>query len=156
MPDTSYDALLNAADEALLLAKSNGRNRISGDAPTEGPRPRLSSQPWRRFPPVVADPWFANRIPAFLAATRTELVGAREACDVGELDRVRATARKLKGSATDHGIHTIAELANVLERAARTDDRASIQRVVDELEQYVEHVQVTYRRPLERKLGQAG
>ena len=75
---------------------------------------------------------------------------------LGELDRVRSTARKLKGSATDHGIHTIAELANVLERAARTDDRASIQRVVDELEQYVEHVQVTYRRPFERKLGQAG
>jgi two-component system, chemotaxis family, response regulator WspR len=156
MPDTSYDALLTAADEALLLAKSNGRNRISGEAPTEGPRPRLSSQPWRRFPPVVADPWFANRIPTFLASTRVELVGAREACESGEFDRIRATARKLKGSAADHGIHTIAELANVLERAARSDDRESVQRVVDELEQYVEHVQVTYRRPFERKVGHAG
>jgi two-component system, chemotaxis family, response regulator WspR len=154
MPETGYEALLNAADEALLLAKSNGRNRISGEAPTSGPRPRTSSQPWRRFPPVVADPWFANRIPSFLAATRSELVGAREACEQGELDRIRAIARKLKGSATDHGIHTIAELANVLERAVRADDRESIVRVLDELEQYVEHVQVTYRRPQDRKLGQ--
>jgi two-component system, chemotaxis family, response regulator WspR len=153
LPETSYDALLTAADEALLLAKSNGRNRISGEAPTSGPRPRLSSQPWRRFPPVVADPWFANRIPAFLAATRSDLVGARDACDAGEFDRIRATARKLKGSAADHGIDTIVELANTLERAARVDDSVAIQRVVDELEQYVEHVQVTYRRPLERKLG---
>jgi two-component system, chemotaxis family, response regulator WspR len=156
VPDTSYDELLTAADEALLNAKSSGRNRISGEAPTEGPRPRLSSQPWRRFPPVVADPWFANRIPMFLATTRGEVVGAREACESGEFDRIRATARKLKVTASDHGIHAIVDLANLLDRAARTDDRASIQRIVDELEQYVEHVQVTYRRPLERKLGHAG
>ncbi|HEY5927292.1 MAG TPA: diguanylate cyclase [Kofleriaceae bacterium] len=151
-PEATHDALVAAADGALLLAKANGRNQISGEAPTGEARPRLSSQPWRRFPPVVADPWFANRIPQFLAATRGELIAARDACESGGFDRIRATARKLKGNAVDHGIDTIAELANLLERAARSDDRASIKRVVDELEQYVEHVQVTYRRPQERKL----
>ncbi len=155
-PDTSWDALLSAADGALLSAKSNGRNQIQGEAPEVGPRPRTSSQPWRRFPPVVADPWFANRIPQFLAATRTELVAARDAAQAGGFDRIRATARKLKGSATDHAIETIAQLASLLEQAARSDDVASIQRIVDEMEQYVEHVQVTYRRPLERKLGHVG
>jgi len=156
-PDATHDALVAAADGALLAAKSTGRNRISGEAPASGEmRPRLSSQPFRRFPPVVADPWFANRIPQFLAAARSELVAARDACEAGGFDRIRATARRLRGNANDHGIETIAELANLLERAARTDDRASIKAVVDELEQYVEHVQVTYRRPLERKVGHAG
>lgn len=154
--ETSVDSLVHAADGALLLAKQDGRNRISGEAPEQEPRPRTSSQPWRRFPPVVADPWFASRIPQFLAATRNELMAARDACDAGTFDRIRATARKLKGSAVDHGIDTIAQLANLLETAARSDDPASVKRVVDELEQYVEHVQVTYRRPLERKLGQLG
>jgi HPt (histidine-containing phosphotransfer) domain-containing protein len=155
-PETTYEALLTAADGALLIAKSNGRNRISGEAPQVGSRPRTSSQPWRRFPPVIADPWFANRIPQFLAATRNDLAAARDACEAGGFERVRSTARKLRGGAVDHGIDLIADLASLLERAARNDDRASIQRVVDELEQYVEHVQVTYRRPHERKLGHAG
>ena len=49
---------------------------------------------------------------------------------------------------------TIAQLASNMLSAARLDDRTSVLRVVDELEQYVEHVQVTYRRPL--KVGHAG
>ena len=151
-----HDTLIAAADDALLRAKAEGRNRIIGEASTEAPRPRLSSQPWRRFPPVVADPWFANRIPQFLAATRGDVTATRDACSAGGFDRVRATARRLKGNAVDHGIETIAELAGLLDRAARSDDASSVQRVLDELEQYVEHVQVTYRRPAERKLGHVG
>jgi diguanylate cyclase (GGDEF)-like protein len=152
-PDLSSDTLLGAADQALLFAKQNGRNQTSGEAPTQVSRPRMSSQPFRRFPPVVVDPWFANRIPQFLASTRHELVAARDACAVGGFDRIRATARKLRANATDHAIDAIAELASVLERAARIDDAQAIRSVLDDLEQYVEHVQVTYRRPLERKLG---
>jgi two-component system chemotaxis family response regulator WspR len=156
-PDVAHDDLVAAADRALLVAKADGRNRIAGDAPTSPqPRQRISSQPWRRFPPVVVDPWFANRIPQFLAAARSELLAVRDACEVGGFDRVRITARKLRGSAANHGIETIAELANLLEQAARSDDRASVERVVDELEQYVEHVQVTYRRPHDRPHDQLG
>ena len=153
MPDNKYDVLVQSADRALLTAKANGRNQICGEAPIASPRPRMSSQPWRRFPPVVADPWFASRIPAFLTATRGELLAVRDAIDTDGMDRIKTTARRLRGSATDHGIETIAQLANLLERAARSDDRASIKRVIDEMEQYVEHVQVTYRRPGERKAG---
>jgi HPt (histidine-containing phosphotransfer) domain-containing protein len=116
----------------------------------------MSSQPWRRFPIVVADPWFASRIPQFLEATRSEMSAARSACGAGGFDRIRLIARRLKGNATEHGIDTVAQLANLLERAARTDDRASVERVIGEVEQYVKHVQVTYRRPLERKLDQVG
>jgi diguanylate cyclase (GGDEF)-like protein len=155
-PEVASDALIKAADGALLLAKQNGRNQISGQVPTAVPRPRRSSQPFRRFPPVVADPWFANRIPQFLAATRIDLAAARDACETGGYDRIRTIARKLKISGTDHAIDTITELANHLERASRGDDRLAIKTALDDLEQYVEHVQVTYRRPLERKLGNVG
>jgi hypothetical protein len=150
------DVLISAADGALLAAKSTGRNRVAGEAPTPHRRPRAASTPWRRFPPVVADPWFADRIPPFLAATRDELSQLREALDAAAFDRIRALARRLRVAATEHSIETMAELAGMLERAARSCDAESTRRILDELDAYVAHVQVTYRRPLERELDQAG
>jgi two-component system, chemotaxis family, response regulator WspR len=152
----SSDSLIDAADRSLLSAKSSGRNRAVGEAPQPSPRPRRSSQPWRRFPIVVADPWFASRIPQFLESTCRDMEAARTARELGGFDRVRAIARRLKGHATEHGIETVAQLAQLLERAARSDDGPAVERVIGEVEQYVKHVQVTYRRPLERKLGQVG
>lgn len=154
--DGGSDLLIKAADGALLRAKAEGRNRIVGDAPDVPARPRISSQPWRRFPAVVLDPWFADRIPTFLATTRNEILVLREALELGSFERVRGVARRVRSNATDHDIPTIVELANLLERAARSEDRESIARVCDELAQYVEHVVVQYRRPQERKLDQAG
>jgi diguanylate cyclase (GGDEF)-like protein len=153
---TSPEQLLQNADHALLSAKAKGRNRVIGEAPEAPARPRLSSQPWRRFPIVVADPWYASRIPQFLDSTRSDLTTARMAADRGSFDRIRTIARRLKGSASEHGIATIGELANLLDQAARSDDRVSVERVVVEIEAYVEHVQVAYRRPPERKLVPSG
>jgi len=150
------DSLIKVADAALLTAKSMGRNRVRGDAPDAPSRPRLSSQPWRRFPVVVLDPWFADRIPAFLSSIHGEIGGLREANDARNFERVRALTRRLRQNASEHHIATIVELGNMLERAARSEQFDVIQRLCDELEQYVEHVQVTYRRPAERRLGQAG
>jgi diguanylate cyclase (GGDEF)-like protein len=154
--DRGADALIAQADAALLAAKATGRNQVCGDAPPVENRERTSSHPWRRFPAVVVDPWFADRIPQFLSTTRNEVGLLREALELGALDRIRGLARRMRGSATENNIPTIVELANLLERAARGEDTAGIGRVIDELAEYVEHIQVTYRRPLERKLGQAG
>lgn len=143
------EALVNAADHALLAAKADGRNRIQGQAPTRTERPRLASTPWRRFPPVVADPWFAARIPPFLASTRDEITRLRDATTAGTFDRIRVLARRLRVSAGEHSIETIAELAGMLEHAARAGDAESLYRILDELDAYVAHVQVTYRRPIE-------
>ncbi len=140
------DDLVAAADRALLAAKSGGRNRSCGEAPAPIARERRPSARWRRFPIVVADPYFADRIPVFLAATRESLATFRSAADAGEYDRIRALARSLRTSANDHGFEPLAQLANLLEQAARRFDRESSGRVVDEVADYLDHVQVTYRR----------
>lgn len=152
--EKGVDALIQKADASLLAAKATGRNQVCGDAPPVTERERTSSHPWRRFPAVVVDPWFADRIPQFLMTTRNEIGLLREALELGALDRLRGLARRIRGSATENNIPTIVDLANLLERAARSEDTAGISRVIDELAEYVEHIQVTYRRPLERKLGQ--
>lgn len=152
--ETHPEALLAASDAALLAAKAAGRNRIAGDAPAVGaPVPAPSGEPWRRFAAVVADPWFADRIPQFLAAKSAEIDAFRAACSTGSFDSVRALARRLRASALEHSFDPIAQLAGAIERAARAQDRGAIASALDELAQYVAHVQVTYRRPLERKLG---
>ena len=146
------EALIAASDAALLAAKSAGRNRIAGDAPEAlAPVPSPTGEPWRRFPTVVADPWFADRIPQFLAAKRAEIAAFRAACGGGSFDSVRALARRLRASALEHGFELVAQLAGAIERAARSQDRGAIEAALDELAQYVEHVQVRYRRPLERR-----
>ncbi|HTR53175.1 MAG TPA: diguanylate cyclase [Kofleriaceae bacterium] len=149
-PDTVVADLLAKADHALLTAKANGRNRSVGEAPPAAPRAPISPLPWTRFPIVVADPWFADRIPPFLVACRGEARNAAAACAAGEFERVRQLARRLRAAANDHGIDRIARLAARLDHGARHADRVTITRVLDELAQYVDHVQVTYRRPLDQ------
>ena len=145
-----------AADSALLRAKADGPqpNQRRGAAPSRRRALALSSQPWRRFPPVVADPWFADRIPQFLATTRNEIwSGARTPATAGELrSHPRASRARLKGSAhrTRHRDDQPSSRTCSSVLRARSD-REAIRRVVDELEQYVEHVQVTYRRPLSER-----
>jgi len=143
--DLPVDNLIAAADTALLRAKANGRNRIEGDAPVV--RPNLGSpHSWKRFAPVYADPWFADRIPAFLAEVRADLRLVGELADPSGLARLRSMAHGLRTSAKELGFAEIVRLADELERAAEAADDAAIRALADEILQYVLHVQVIYRR----------
>ena len=149
-PDLVVADLLSKADHALLTAKAHGKNRCSGEAPPAKPRPAVSPLPWTRFPIVVADPWFADRIPAFLEARREDARAIAAGCDAGAFDRIRGLARRMRSAAAEHGFERIQRLAGLLEHGARDEDAETVRAAVDELVQYVDHVQVTYRRPLDQ------
>jgi diguanylate cyclase (GGDEF)-like protein len=145
--DLSLDKLIAAADAALLRAKAAGRNRIEGDAPLVRPTMRSAAE-WLRFAPVVAEPWFADRIPGFLAETAEEARTIAGAIAEGALDRVRVSAQVLRASAAPFGFVRITELIAELEQAC-AGSREQAHAIADELLQYVTHVQVVYRRPVE-------
>ena len=142
------EQLVAAADAAMLRAKTAGRNRVVGEAqPTTALR--LPAYQWKRFAPVIADPWFADRIPAFLAATREDAVVVARAARDRMLDLAALFARKLKASAVEYGFDQLRRTAAELELATRGADAAAIAEYANEIVQYVDHVQVVYRRPVE-------
>lgn len=148
--DLTVDKLIAAADTALLRAKAGGRNRIDGDAPLVRPT-RISAQRWQRFAPVFADPWFADRIPGFLAEVHDEATGVLAALRTNaDLGAIRVAAQVLRTTSQQFGFQLIGRLADELEQACAVENIAAMREAAEELVQYVTHVQVVYRRPIER------
>jgi hypothetical protein len=56
----------------------------------------------------------------------------------------------MRAAAIEHGFDRIQLLATLLEQAARDSDAALLADTTGELVEYIDHVQVTYRRPLEQ------
>jgi two-component system, chemotaxis family, response regulator WspR len=143
--DLPLDKLIAAADMALLRAKAAGRNRIEGDAPLVRPS-RESPQRWERFEPVVADPWFADRIPACLADAHAGAHTIVRALHIEDPRSILRTATPLLATTRELGLLVLEKLVSDLERAASAEDVTTARAAADAVVQYVTHVQVIYRR----------
>lgn len=144
---STAELLVAAADAALLRAKQSGRNCVVGNA--EPTVTQTNGDRWKRFPPVIADPWFADRIPAFLVGARERAELVVEAAHQGSTDGAAMLARHLKVGAVECGLDALQRMAVELENAARIQDATTIARLVDAVLDFVDHVQVVYRRPIE-------
>jgi two-component system chemotaxis family response regulator WspR len=142
----TVEQLVAAADSALLRAKTTGRNRVCGHVAPSAAAAQ-PAQRWTRFAPVIADPWYADRIPDFLAAARDDARFVAANARDGNLDGAALIARRLKASAIEHGFDQLRRLAGDLVRSVRAGDSLPIADRADEIVQYVDHVQVVYRRP---------
>ena len=143
--DQTVTGLIELADDALFRAKSAGRNRVGGDAPISQPS-RVSAQRWQRFQPVVSDPWFADRIPRFLAEANDGATAITQALRANDLVRIKRIAATLKAGARTLRLLVVERLVENLEHAAIASDVTAARDASDELVQYVTHVQVVYRR----------
>jgi two-component system chemotaxis family response regulator WspR len=143
--DLAMDRLIATADAALLRAKAQGRNRIEGDAPLVRPS-RVTTRHWRRFAPVHADPWFADRIPTCLSEAHAGARAIVQALRTNEPGTIAATATRLRSSAREMGLSALEKLVADLEQAATALQVTATHMAADELIQYVTHVQVIYRR----------
>jgi hypothetical protein len=139
------EMLLEAADAALFRAKADGRNCCRADDVDVG-AVVIHRQPWPTCPVVVLDPISVHRVPKFLDTTRNELAALQD------LDPTAATASvsRIRRTADHLGFRQLVELASGFEDALRRGDRDSAPRLIAELGWYAEHVQVVYRRPVQR------
>ncbi|HUS30084.1 MAG TPA: diguanylate cyclase [Kofleriaceae bacterium] len=144
LADDQMERLIAAADGALLQAKAHGRNAVGGIAPLVRPT-RVSAQLWERYEPVYVDPWYADRVPAFLDTTKAQVSALADSVRNGER-RSGLTMRRLRNSAHELGLTTIERLALNVEDALREGELVQLRTATEELLQYVMHVQIIYRR----------
>jgi hypothetical protein len=94
---------------------------------------------------VYVDPWFADRIPAFLDKVKKDINALADSVRYGER-RSGLPMRRLRSAAHELGLVAVEMLILDLERALCEAELPLLQSATEELLQYVTHVQVVYRR----------
>jgi diguanylate cyclase (GGDEF)-like protein len=145
LADDQPDMLIGAADGALLQAMAQGRNRVGGVAPLVRPS-RISAQRWQRYAPVYVDPWFADRMPAFLESVEQEARTHLETVRNGERRGV-VTLQRLRQTACDMAMRELERHLDQLEDGVHDGDLVVVRAAAEAVIQYATHVQVIYRRP---------
>jgi diguanylate cyclase (GGDEF)-like protein len=144
LPVDSLERLIGGADDALLKAKSEGRNRVGGIGPLSRPS-RESTQRWKQYPPVYVDPCFRSRVPTFLDTVKHEVSGTLASARNGER-RGGLVMQRLAQTAEQLGLVAVRMLMRDVESAAREGELTLLRPAAEELLQYVSHVQIVYRR----------
>jgi CheY-like chemotaxis protein/HPt (histidine-containing phosphotransfer) domain-containing protein len=90
----------------------------------------------------IDDPEIAPLVPSFLDNRREELAMYREALAAGDYGRIQSSAHKMKGTGRGYGLALISRIGGDLELAAHQKDVAAMQRLIDELDGYLQRVRI--------------
>jgi CheY-like chemotaxis protein len=93
---------------------------------------------------VRVDPEIASLIPGFLNHMRDYLKQLQNTFEHRDLDMVRELSHKIKGVGGGYGFDGLSEIAATLVAAASAQDGPGIQRGLQEMASYLEHVEVVY------------
>lgn len=91
---------------------------------------------------TLDDPEIAPLLPVFLEHRRADVRLFREALDAGEFGRIQSAAHRMKGSGRGYGLLAVTRIGGDLEVAAHEQDGGRVRALVDELDAYLERVQV--------------
>ena len=129
---------LLAAMAAHVGLPSSGK---TGSAPSPEPPP---VSPDRRIS-VPVDPELEELVPVFLGNRTRDINEMRQALEIEDFETVGTIGHGMKGAGGSYGFNRISELGRDLESAADQKDRETCLRLVDELHDYLERVDIVYR-----------
>jgi len=93
---------------------------------------------------VKIDSALEDLIPGFLENMNKNVGLFREALAGDDIEFCRSRGHNLKGSGGGYGFDRITEIGKVIENAAKAGDKPTISQSVDELEDYLNRVKVTF------------
>lgn len=93
---------------------------------------------------VHVDPEIADLIPGFLENRRKDTETMGTALQQGDFETIRILGHSMKGAGGSYGFDAVTDIGKALEQAAKDMDAESIQRSVQELSLYLDHVEVVY------------
>lgn len=105
----------------------------------------VAPKPFAAVPPDVVridDQEIAPLVPAFLENRRAELDGYRAALHNADYGRIQSSAHKMKGTGRGYGLAVISRIGGDLELAAHQKDVAAMERLIDELDDYLRNVRI--------------
>jgi HPt (histidine-containing phosphotransfer) domain-containing protein len=95
---------------------------------------------------VFIDPDLAEIIPGFLENRRRDVQFLQSALQQSDFKTIRVLGHRMKGDGGGYGFERISAIGEALEQAAVRQDRQAIEHRTSELNDYLTHLDVIYRR----------
>ena len=86
----------------------------------------------------------ADLIPVFMENRHKELDTLRTALAAANFEQLRQLGHRMKGVGNSYGFTHVSTLGKYIEDGARSGDRAALQASIDEYQDYLSKVQITY------------
>jgi HPt (histidine-containing phosphotransfer) domain-containing protein len=90
----------------------------------------------------IDDLEIAPLVPGFLENRRADLAMYRQALDGGDFARIQSSAHKMKGTGRGYGLSVISRIGAELEVAAHQQDIATMRRLIEELDGYLQRIKI--------------
>ena len=93
---------------------------------------------------VYVDSDLMEIVPGFLDNRRDDISTMGEAAEEGDFETIRVLGHDMKGNGGGYGFDGITDIGQALEQAAKDKDVTEIRKLVQELVNYVERVEVVF------------
>ena len=93
---------------------------------------------------IHVDPEIADLVPGFLENRRKDTETMSAALQQGDFETIQILGHSMKGAGGSYGFDAVTDIGKSLEQAAKDKDAEGIQRLVQELSLYLDHVEVVY------------
>ena len=93
---------------------------------------------------VTVDQDLEELIPGFLENRNKDIGLLLDALTVKNFSSMQSIGHSLKGVGGGYGFHKLSELGANIETAAKASDQASLEKLIGELKNYMENVEVVF------------